>query len=144
MAAKLTARQIKAVGLFAEGLTHLAIAAQLGVSLRTIERWSTRADIRQAVADAQAKAVEALGQEIFEKCRAAVNRGLPKSIKRVVEALDNSDARIQIRAAEAIAKWSGFYQPTAQNKPEPQGNAEGNLKGYLAYLEANGHGNLDK
>jgi len=65
MAVKLTARQLKAVGMLAEGLPHHVIAAQLGVSGRTVERWATRADIKQAVQDVQAKTIECLGDEIF-------------------------------------------------------------------------------
>jgi len=135
MTIKLTARQLKAVGLLAEGIPHHAIATQLGVSVRTVERWATRADIKQAVQDVQAKAIEGLGDEIFQKCRDALTKGLPKAIRRTLEGLDNADARIQLKSAELIAKWSLFYQPTAQTKAEPPGGAEETLKGYLAYLE---------
>lgn len=124
----------------AEGVPYHVIASQLGVGLRSVERWATRSDIKQAVTEVQAKAVEALGEEIFEKCRTALTKGLPRAVRQVINCLDHPDARVQIRAAEAVARWSGFYQP---NKPttEQQGNAELNLKGYLAYLETNGNGN---
>lgn len=135
MAVKLTARQLKAVAMLAEGIAHHAIAAQLGVSLRTVERWATRADIKQAVRDAQAKTIECLGEELFQKCRNELAKGLPKAIRRTLEGLDNGDVRIQLKSAELIAKWSLFYQPTAQTKPEPPGGAEETLKGYLKYLE---------
>ncbi len=135
MSVKLTARQLTAVGLLAEGVPHHAIAAQLGVSVRTVERWGVRPDIKQAVKDMQAKAIEGLGDEIFAKCRDALTKGLPKAIRRTLEALDSDDIRIQLKSAELISKWSGFYQPTTQTKPEPPGGAEQNLKGYLAYLE---------
>lgn len=139
---KLTERQLKAVGLLAQGLPASKVARQLGVSVRTVERWSVRSDIRQAVQDAQAKAVEQLSEEVFQKCREALTRGLPKSVTRVLQALDHPDARIQIKAAELVSKWSGFYQQSTPTKPEPPGNAEQNLKGYLAYLETtNGSGN---
>lgn len=65
MAVKLTARQLKAVGMLAEGSPHHAIAAQLGVLGRTLERWATKADIKQAVQDVQAKTIECLWDEIF-------------------------------------------------------------------------------
>lgn len=130
--------------MLAEGQQPVDVARVLKINRRTVERWLDKPEFRVMLEDAKAKAVEALGQEIFEKCRAAIVKGLPKSIKRIVEALDNPDARVQIRAAEAIARWSGFYQP---NKPtlEQQGNPELNLKGYLAYLETtNGNGNQHK
>ncbi len=41
---KLTAKQLVAVGLLAEGLTHPEIAKRLGVGVRTVARWSTRPD----------------------------------------------------------------------------------------------------
>lgn len=131
---RLTAKQLKAIALLAEGLSYHAIASQLGVGLRTIERWAVRPDVRQAVIEAQAKVSEQLAEEVFSKCKTVLIKGLPKAIRKSIEALDHPDARIQIRAAEAIAKWSGFYQP---NKPttEPRGDSEQNLKGYLAYLE---------
>ncbi len=114
----------------------------LGIGLRTVERWAVRPDVRQAVIEAQVKVSEQLAEEVFSKCKTALIKGLPKAIRKSIQALDHSDARIQIRAAEAIARWSGFYQP---NKPtiEQPGNPEQNLKGYLAYLETttNGNGN---
>jgi hypothetical protein len=139
---RLTVKQLKAVSLLAEGLPHSAIASQLGIGLRTIQRWATLPDVRQAMAEAQARLASELGEEIFYKCKTALTKGLPKAIRRTIESLDHSDARIQIRAAEAIARWSGFYQPNRPNV-EPQGNPEQNLKGYLAYLETttpNGNG----
>lgn len=66
-----------------------------------------------------------------------LTKALPKSIRRVVEALDHEDARVQIRAAELIAKISGFYQPAAQQGKPDQGSAEQDLKRYLTILEAN-------
>jgi len=142
---RLTIKQLKAVALIAEGVSHPAIASQLGVGLRTVERWATRPDVKAAVAETQVKVAQALGDEIFSKCRAALTKGLPKAIRKTVEALDHSDARIQIRAAEAIARWSGFYQPNKPINPEQSGNAEQNLKGYLAYLETtNGNGTQHK
>ncbi len=36
----------------------MCFLAQLGVSVRTVERGATRADIKQAVQDVQAKAIE--------------------------------------------------------------------------------------
>lgn len=139
---KLTSRQLRAIGLLAQGLPHHEVARQSGVSRRTVERWATRPDIKEAVQSARSKAVEKMGEEIFERCREGLIRGLPKSVTRVLAALDHPDARIQIKAAELVSKWSGFYQQSAHTKPEPQGSAEQNLKGYLAYLETtNGSGN---
>lgn len=132
---RLTAKQLRAIALLAEGLPYSAIASELGIGLRTIERWAVRPDVRQAVIEAQAKVSEQLAEEVFSKCKTALIRGLPKAIRKSIEALDHPDARIQIRAAEAIAKWSGFYQPQSQQvKQEPQQPAEENLKDYLAYL----------
>lgn len=131
---KLTERQLKAVRLQAQGLPASKVARQLGVSVRTVERWSVRSDIRQAVQDAQAKAVEQLGEEVFQKCKEALTRGLPKSVTRVLQALDHPDARIQIKAAELVSKWSGFYQPTAPTKLEPQSQPEETMKDYLQFL----------
>ncbi len=127
--------------MLAQGQQPVDVARVLNINRRTVERWIDKPEFRVMLEDAKAKAAEALGQEIFEKCRVALTRGLPKSIRRVVEALDHSDARIQIRAAEAIARWSGFYQLNKPMSPEQSGNAEQNLKGYLAYLETtNGNG----
>ncbi len=120
--------------MLAEGEQPVEVAESLNVSRRTVERWLDKPEFRAQVDAAKAKAIEALGQEIFEKCRAALTKGLPRAIRRTVEALDHSDARIQIRAAEAIAKWSGFYQPQSQSKQESQQPAEENLKEYLVYL----------
>jgi transposase len=142
---KLTIKQLKAVGLLAEGVSHQAIATQLGVGLRTVERWATRPDVKAAIAETQVKVAQALGDEIFEKCRAALTKGLPRAIRKTVEALDHPDAQIQIRAAEAIARWSGFYQPNKPMNLEQSDNAEQNLKRYLAYLETtNGNGSQHK
>lgn len=138
---KLTSKQLRAIGLLAQGLPHHEVARQSGVSQRTVERWATRPDIKEAVDEARSKTVAKMGEEIFERCREGLIRGLPKSVTRVLAALDHSDARIQIKAAELVSKWSGFYQPTAQIKPDQQSNAEQNLKGYLSYLEASGNGN---
>ena len=142
VAGRLTARQLKMISLMAEGISHEEIAKRLGVGLRTVDRWAARSDVKRAIADAQAKALEALGDEIYQKCKSTLTKALPKSIRRVVEALDHEDARIQIRAAELIAKISGFYTPaTAQPKPD-QGSAEQDLKRYLTILEAtNGNAN---
>ena len=127
--------------MLAEGQQPVDVAAALAVNRRTVERWLDKPEFRAQVEAAKAKAIEALGEEIFEKCRTAITKALPKSIRRVAEALDHSDPRIQIRAAEAIAKWSGFYQPNRPTTPEQTASAEQNLKGYLAYLETtNGNG----
>lgn len=131
---KLTPRQLKAIGLLAQGLPHHEVARQSGVSQRTVERWATRPDIKEAVQDARSKAVEKMGEEIFERCREGLVRGLPKSVTRVLAALDHPDARIQIKAAELVSKWSGFYQPTAPTKPEPQSQPEETMKDYLQFL----------
>lgn len=130
--------------MLAEGQSPLVVAQTLNVSRRTVERWLDKPEFKSRLESAKGKAMEALANEVFEKCRTALTKGLPKSIRRVVDALDHPDARIQIRAAEAIAKWSGFYQPTP-TKTDQQGLAEQNLKGYLAYLEMNnGNGNQHK
>jgi hypothetical protein len=131
----LTTKQLKVVGLLIQGISYHAIASQLSVGLRTVERWATRPDVRQLVIEAQAKLELELGEEIFSKCKSGLIKGLPKAVRRTLEALDHPDARIQIRAAEAIAKWTGFYQPQSQQlKQEPQQLPEENLKDYLTYL----------
>lgn len=131
--------------MLAEGQQPVDVARVLKINRRTVERWLDKPEFRAMLEDAKAKAVEVLGQEIFEKCRVALTRGLPKSIKRVIDALDHPDARIQIRAAEAITKWSLFYQPNKPMNPEQSVSAEQNLKGYLAYLETtNGNGSQHK
>ena len=132
----ITAKQMKAIAMLAEGQQPVEVALALKVSRRTVERWLDKPDFRSLVEQSKAKAMELLSQEIFEKCRNVLNRGLPKSISRVISALDHPDARIQIRAAEAVCKWSGFYQPQSQAKPESQQPAEENLKDYLAFLAA--------
>lgn len=136
---------MKAIAMLAEGQQPVEVAFALKVSRRTVERWLDKPEFLNLVEQSKAKAMELLSEEIFEKCRNALTKGLPKSIKRVIDALDHPDTRIQIRAAEAICKWSGFYQPTLANKPDSQGNAEQNFKGYLAYLEmTNGNDNQHK
>ena len=131
---RLTAKQLKAISLLAEGLSYIAIATELGVGLRTVERWAVRPDVRQAVSETQLKLASALSEDIFNKCKTGLIKGLPKAVRRTIKSLDHPDARIQIRAAEQIARWSGFYQP---NKPtvEQSVDSEQNFKGYLAYLE---------
>lgn len=141
---RLTAKQLKAISLLSEGLSYTAIATELGVGLRTVERWAVRPDVQIAVSETQLKLASALSEDIFNKCKTGLIKGLPKAVRRTIESLDHPDARIQIRAAEAIARWSGFYQP---NKPtiEPPGDSEQNFKGYLAYLETtNGNGSQHK
>lgn len=135
--AKLTAKQIRAIALLAEGVPHHRIAAELKMSQRTIERWATRPDIKQAVEQTQAKAVAELADELFQKCRDAVTKTLPKAVRRMAEALDDDDPRIQIRAAEAIAKWSGFYLPNRPPEAQPN-DPEVVLKQYLTSIN-NGH-----
>jgi len=77
--------------MLAEGQPPVDVARVLKINRRTVERWLDKPEFRAMLEDSKAKAVEALGQEIFEKCRTALTRGLPKSIKRVLDALDHSD-----------------------------------------------------
>lgn len=130
--------------MLAEGQQPVDVARVLNINRRTVERWLDKPEFRVMLEDAKAKAIAAIGEEVFTKCKEALVKGLPKAVRRILEGLDDSDARIRIRSSEAIARWTGFYQP---NKPtlEQQGNAELNLKGYLAYLETtNGNGNQHK
>lgn len=140
MPRRLTQLQLKMIGLMAEGIPRTEIASRLKLDIRRLERWAVRDDVKQAIAEAQTKAIVAMADQISEDCRNSLTRSLPKAIARLIESLDHEDARIRLRAAEAIARWSGFYQPTAIAKPD-LAQAEVDFKRYLNVLEhTNGNG----
>lgn len=140
MERRLTNKQIKMINLMAIGISRQEVADTLNLTLRTIDRWAIRGDIKQAIDEAQSSAVKVLGEEIFEKSKAALTKSIPRAIRRLVESLDDPDGRIRLRASELLLKITGFYQPASINKPEAN-DAEVDLKRYISALEANISGN---
>lgn len=134
----LTTEQLQAIKMLANGDSHPQIAAALGVSTKTIQRWLKKPEFTQALTDVQVRTleqtVEAATNDISEK----IQRLVPKAIKTLETYLDDPKARgsDRLRAAQILGNWAGLNQPQIQ----PERSAEQNLKDYLTYLAANNNG----
>lgn len=137
----LSSEQLAAVRLIATGKSQQEAAQALGVAKRTVQRWAKIPEFATAVADARNMALEATVEATAGDLKANIERLIPKAIAVLEATLDDGEARgaDRLRAADIVGKWAGLYQ--AKLLPDQQGNAEQNLKGYLAYLETtNGNG----
>jgi uncharacterized protein YmfQ (DUF2313 family) len=95
---KLTARQIKAIGILAAGNSVESVAEQTGVSRKTIHLWLRRPDFKEAVGRTKKMAVLL----VFDSLSHAVSQAAAKLI-----ALLNSESEgVVLRACELILKFS--------------------------------------
>lgn len=139
---KLTEKQIKAVGLMAEGIPYHAIAVQLGVTTRTVERWAVRPDIKQSVDQARAKALETVEEVVSEKYKREIEKMIPMALTTLHATLSNSAARDsdKLRAVQILGKWYGLEKSPMFVKTENQTDPEVMLKQYLSAIGGNGNG----
>lgn len=132
----LTPKQLQAVNLLAKGKTQIEIASLLGISTKTVQRWTRKPEFIQAIADVQSRAVEKTiektAEDISRHSQEVIQRLVPKALMVIHEYLNNSSAKgsDRLRAVHIIGSWAGLNQ--AQVKQETE--AETQLKDYLSYL----------
>lgn len=139
---KLTEKQVRAVGLMSEGVSYREIAKQLGVTTRTVERWAMRPDLRQAVEQAKAKALETVEEAVSEKYKRAIESMIPAALTILHKTLKSSEAKDsdKLRAVQILGKWYGLEKSPVFVKAENQTDPEVLLKQYLGAIRGNGNG----
>ncbi len=139
---KLTLKQLKAVAMLSEGVACQFIAAQLGVTTRTVERWAVRPDIQQAVEQAKSRVIETIEEALSEKYKRAIERMIPLALTTLHETLKNTRARDsdKLRAVQILGKWYGLEKPPVLAKAENQAEPEAILKQYLGAIGGNENG----
>lgn len=133
----LTPKQLQAVSLLAKGKTKVEIASELGISTKTVQRWTKQLGFAQAVSDVQSSAVrqtvERTAEDIARQSQEVIERLVPKALMVIHEYLNNSSAKgsDRLRAVHIIGSWAGLNQSQVKSdvsQPETQ------LKDYLNYL----------
>ena len=126
----------------AEGIPYHAIASQLGVTTRTVERWAVRPDIRQSVEQARTKALETVEEAVSEKYKRAIEGMIPMALTTLHKTLKSADSRDsdKLRAVQILGKWYGLEKTPVFVKPETQTAPEVTLKQYLSAIGGNGNG----
>jgi transposase len=139
---KLTQKQLKAVALLAEGVACQFIAAQLGVTTRTVERWAVRPDIQQAVEQAKSKVIATIEEEVCEKYKRAIEQMIPLALKTLHQTLKGADVKgsDKLRAVQILGKWYGLEKTPVFVKAENQTEPEALLKQYLGAIGGNENG----
>lgn len=138
----MTPKQLQAVSLLGKGKTHAEIASLLGISTKTVQRWTKMLDFAQAVVDVHSrsveKTVEKTAEDISRHSQEVIQRLVPKALMVIHEYLSDPSAKgsDRLRACHILGSWAGLNQ--VQVKPEQP--AEQNLKDYLTYLAANKNG----
>lgn len=127
--------------MLSQGQPPSEVASTFKVSNRTVQRWMNKPEFQLGIEQAKAKAFEVIGEEVIFTCKQALVKGLPKAVRRIIEALDNPDPRVRLKACEVIGRWTGFHNPQSPqltSQPEP----EENLRRYLELVSRNGNGHL--
>ena len=146
---KLTEKQLKAIPLMAEGVAHHAIASQLGVATRTVERWAARPDVKSSVEQARSKVLETVEEQVSEKYKRAIEQMIPLALTTLNRTLRDTDGRTsdKLRAVQILGKWYGLEKSPVFVKSENQAEPEALLKQYLGAIggadgsHTNGNGN---
>lgn len=127
--------------MLANGDSHPRIAADLGVSTKTIQRWLKKPEFAQALTDVQVRTLEQAVEAAAEDISGQLQRLVPKAIKTLETYLDDPKARgsDRLRAAQILGNWAGLNQVLAVKTTEQP--AEQNLKDYLNYLASIKNGN---
>lgn len=141
--ARITTKQLKAVSLMIAGETFVAIAEALGVSSRTVRRWSVLPEIQQAVQQGKGKAVDTVVEAASDKYKRVVEALIPKALVTLRDTLGDSEARTsdKLRACQILGKWYGLEKAATFVQAETQPQPEENLKSYLEYLATTKNGN---
>lgn len=126
----------------AEGIPYHAIASQLGVTTRTIERWAVRPDIRQSVDQARTKALETIEEEVSEKYKRAIESMIPMALTTLHKTLKSAESRDsdKLRAVQILGKWYGLEKSPVFVKAENQTDPEVMLRQYLSAIGGNSNG----
>ncbi len=128
--------------MLSEGVACQFIAAQLGVTTRTVERWAVRPDIQQAVDQAKSKVIETIEEAVCEKYKRAIEQMIPLALKTLHETLKGADVKSsdKLRAVQILGKWYGLEKSPVFVKTENQAEPEAILKQYLGTIGGNGSG----
>jgi hypothetical protein len=132
--------QLQAIQLLANNATHVEVARVLGVSTKTIQRWSKRADFIKALESVQDLALEKTIETSAEDISSRIQNLIPKALNVLEHYIEDSESRgsDRLRACHIVGSWAGLNQIRPQTVQ--QTGAEETLKGYLQYL-ANGNNN---
>lgn len=129
----LSPKQLEAVSEIAKGLTPSAIGKSLGVSERTVQRWSKLPEFVDAVNEIRERSTTKVIVEVSDDISARIQSLIPKAIDTLQSYIENPEARgsDRLRACHIIGSWAGLNQ---SQKQEPQNPPEETLKSYLNYL----------
>lgn len=140
----LTPEQLQAVQMLANGKTHAEIGSELGITTKTMQRWTKKPEFNQALADVQfrtvEKTIERTSEDIAQQSQEVIQRLVPRALKVLNEYLGDQNAKgsDRLRACHIIGSWAGLNQAP----PKPETEAETQLKDYLTYLSTkNGNPN---
>jgi predicted transcriptional regulator len=138
----LTSQQLQAVSLLASGKSKVEVASMLGISTKTVQRWTKIPEFTQAVTDVHSrsvqKVVEKTSEDISRQSQEVIQRLVPKALMVIHEYLTDPSAKAsdRLKACHIIGSWAGLNQAQV-HREQP---AEQNLKDYLSYLAANKNG----
>ena len=104
MGDKLSRKQKLALPLFAQGMSNREVAAEVGVSLRTVEGWKGQAEFSAAISQAQ----EEVYRQAIENCSGYAQR----AVEKIFEIMNDPDvpAKTQLSAAKEILGYAEKYQ----------------------------------
>jgi hypothetical protein len=118
----LSPEQLQALELLSSGHSQVSVANQLGVSRRTVVRWMSKPEFKQALTGLGSNQFvineDALEPEIIQpqKCsgsiRERLNRLIPTIIDETEAILKNPDTRTadKLKSAAMLAKWAGLEE----------------------------------
>lgn len=129
----LSPKQLQAVVGIAKGLNSSAIAKEIAVTERTVQRWQKLPQFLEAVSEIQERSTTKVIVEVSDDISTQIKHLIPKAINVLESYIDNPEARgaDRLRACHILGSWAGLNQP---QKQEPQNPPEENLKNYLNFL----------
>lgn len=107
-----TPQQIGAIALLGKGTKTSEVAAQIGVTQRTVQRWLKDAEFTKAVAEIGTQTtrlvVEATSFDLFKE----IERATESSVKLLTEMIENPDIRPsdRLKAVDIVRRWGDKHR----------------------------------